>query len=606
MTINRSRGILVTNSEHNHPSDTALLKRLLIDVKPYWPYIFAVFVVDLLATPLALLAPVPLKIIVDNVLGTQPTPTWIPAWFETTGTLLMFAVGLLLFVTLLKQLQSLVSALLRTYAGEKLILDFRSRLFRHAQRLSLAYHDRQGTSDSTYRLFWDTAAVRYVAVDSLPSLLTSTFTLVAMIYVILRIDWQLAIVAMIVSPFLYMLARLYRTRLRQQSKQTKRLESSALGVVQEVLSSLRIVKAFGQEQNEQQRFELQSNKGLNARLRYTASEGMLGLLLGMTTALGTAAVLTVGVRQIQRGMISLGDLLLVMGYLAQLYDPLNTMSRKVASLQNHLASADRAYAVLDLEPDVQERKNARPLIRAQGNVSFQNISFAYDGHDYVLHDITFDVPAGAKVGIAGRTGAGKTTLISLLTRFYDPSRGLISLDGIDLRDYQLQDLRNQYAIVLQEPILFSTTIAENIIYGRKSASQDEVIRAAELANARTFIEQLPERYDTQVGERGMRLSGGERQRIALARAFLKDAPILIMDEPTSSVDMKTESAIIDAMERLMQGRTTFMIAHRLTTLESCDLLVMIENGRLVETRTDVSASLKKAIAQGGLQFSGKP
>jgi len=272
-----------------------------------------------------------------------------------------------------------------------------------------------------------------------------------------------------------------------------------------------------------------------------------------------------------------------MSYLGQLYSPLKTIGRKAASLQGNLVGAERAFSVLDQERDVPERPNALSLKRASGSITFQNISFAYDEGHPVLHDICFEVPAGARVGISGRTGAGKTTLLSLLTRLYDPTSGAILLDGSDLRDYRLVDLRNQFAIVLQEPVLFSTTIAENIAYARPEAREEEIVRAAKLADAHDFIVGLANGYQTVVGERGMRLSGGERQRIALARAFLKDAPVLLLDEPTSSVDMKTEEAIMKATERLMQGRTTFLIAHRLSTLEHCDFRLEMEHGRLVST-----------------------
>lgn len=594
----------MSSSVEKRQTDVALLKRLFIEVKPYWPHILAVLIVDLMATPLALLSPLPLKIVVDNVLGSAPAPEWMPAAVTSAAGMLAFAIGLLLLVALVDQLQSLGSSLLRTWTGEKIILDFRARLFNHAQHLSLSYHDRRGTSDSMYRLFWDANAARYVTVDSIPLLITSVVTLVAMIYIVVRIDWQLALVALAISPILFILSGIYRKKLREHSGQTKRLESSALNVVQEVLTSLRVVKAFGQEEREQKRFEARSNEGLSARLKYTLSEGWLSMLLGLTIAVGTAAVLTIGVMQIQSGVITLGDLLLVMGYLSQLYGPLSSLSRQMSSIQSSLASAERYYAVLDTEPDVRERPNARKLSRARGKVAFQHVSFGYDTDgQQVLHDISFEVVAGAKVGIVGRTGAGKSTLVNLLTRFYDPAKGAVLLDDLDLRDYKVRDLRNQFAIVLQEPVLFSTTIAENIAYGRQNAMYEEIVQAARMANAHEFILALEKGYDTQVGERGMRLSGGERQRIALARAFLRDAPILILDEPTSSVDMKTESGIIDAMERLMHGRTTFMIAHRLTTLESCDLLLVIENGRLMDERSDVLTVVRNAVEYGGLKMN---
>jgi ATP-binding cassette subfamily B protein len=337
---------------------------------------------------------------------------------------------------------------------------------------------------------------------------------------------------------------------------------------------------------------------MRAKMGLSFTEGILGLLLGLTTAAGTATVLFIGVQHVQSDAITLGELLLIMSYLSQLYSPLKTISRKIASIQSHLASAERAFTVLDEVPDVYERRNAKPIRRSLGAVAFRDVSFGYDGETQVLSSISFEVHSGIRVGIAGKTGAGKTTLMSLLSRFYDPNVGQILLDDVDLREYKVADLRNQFGIVLQEPVLFSTSIAENIAYARPNASEKEIMEAAKAANAHDFIINLPDGYDTPVGERGMMLSGGERQRIALARSFLKDAPILILDEPTSSVDMKTESGIIEAMERLMKGRTTFMIAHRLTTLMSCDLLLVIENGRLITKTWDVSAAIKNALSMG--------
>jgi ATP-binding cassette, subfamily B, bacterial len=284
----------------------------------------------------------------------------------------------------------------------------------------------------------------------------------------------------------------------------------------------------------------------------------------------------------------------VMSYLAQLYAPLQTISRGAATLQSSLASAERAFLLLDEAPDVVERQNARAVSRVSGSVAFHNVSFTYDNGPPVLREVSFEIRPGTHLGIIGMTGAGKTTLVSLLNRFYDPTVGQILLDGVDLRDYKLADLRNQFAIVLQEPVLFSTSIAENIAYARPDASMEEIIEAAQAANAHQFIVNLPNGYDTLVGERGMRVSGGERQRVSLARAFLKDAPILILDEPTSSVDRQTETVIIEAMERLMHGRTTFIITHRLSALKYCDELLRIENGRLNAVTSDVSNAIRDA------------
>ena len=568
------------------PTSSALFRRVLGEARPYWPHIGAIFVVSMLSTPLALLAPIPLKIVVDNVIVAKPLPDVIDAILPASAThssssLLVAAVILLVGIALLQHLQLLATNVLGAYTGERILLNFRGRLFRHAQRLSLGFHDTKGTAHSVYRIQYDGPAIHYLAIDATVPLLTSALTVVAMIVVVFRIDWQLALVALAVSPGLFWLSRAYQQPLRRRYRTLGELETQSLGVVQEVLSAVRVVKAFGAEDREQQRFLTYSGAGMWARIRLAWFEGGLGLLLGLTTAVGSALVLFIGVRHVQSGSISLGELLIVMAYLSQLYTPLQTISSKFADVQGSLSSAERAFGLLDAHQDVEDSVNGVSVNRVKGAVAYRNVSFGYERDRPVLKGITFVVPAGTQVGIAGTTGAGKSTIVSLLTRFYDPTEGHILLDGVDLRDYRLADLRNQFSIVLQDPLLFSTTIAENIAYAKPEATEAEIIAAASAANAHDFVTALPDGYHTQVGERGMRLSGGERQRISLARAFLKDAPILILDEPTSSVDVKTEEVIMDAMQRLMRNRTTFMIAHRLSTLEMCDLRLQVENGQLV-------------------------
>ncbi|HEX2404033.1 MAG TPA: ABC transporter ATP-binding protein, partial [Acidimicrobiia bacterium] len=416
--------------------------------------------------------------------------------------------------------------------------------------------------------------------DVVIPLLTAIVTVASMMYVAARIDLELAIAALTVIPPLIAVLVLMRRRMRRRSHQVKKLESSALSVVQEGLGAIRVVKAFAQEHRERERFVNNSLLGVNGRLRLVAAEGGYGVLIAAITAAGIGAVLFIGASHVQAGVLTLGNLLLILGYLTQLYQPLRTMSHKAVRLQSHLASAERAFAVLDEVPDVTERTDAMPLQRANGDVVFDQVTFEYETGHPVLEEITLEIPTGVAVGIGGVTGVGKTTLLSLLTRFYDPTGGRVLLDGVDLRDYRLADLRNQFAIVLQEPVLFSTSIGENIAYGRPGASQQDIESAATAARAHGFIEALPEGYDTPVGERGMRLSGGERQRISLARAFLKDAPILILDEPTSSVDLSTEGEIVETLADLLKGRTSFVVGHRPSTLALCDLRVEIEKGRV--------------------------
>lgn len=567
--------------------DRTLLRRILREARPSWPQIGVTFLVSLAAIPLALLTPFPLKIAVDSVIGSHPVPSVLDSLLPSSatrsdGAVLVVAALLFVVVALLQQLQVLTHMVLTTLTGQKLVLRFRSRLFAHAQRVSLAYHDLKGSIDTTYRVQYDAPCVRYITVDALIPLATSVLMLAAMVYVSAFIDWQLALVALAVSPFLFLAARAYRPRLRSQWHASKELESSSMSIVQEALGAMRVVKAFGLEGLEQERYLEFSRAEVRAQMRAAITQGTFGLVVGLTIALSTATVLFIGVRHVQAGVLTLGELILVLAYLTQLYGPLRTISNKIGDLQASFASAERVFSLFDETPDLADRPTGRRMRRASGAIVFENVSFGYGESSLVLDDISFEVAPGASLGIAGVTGAGKTTLVSLITRFYDPIAGKILLDGLDLREYRLEDLRRQFAIVLQEPVLFAMTIAENIACGKPEATYADIETAAKAADAHDFIDDLPQGYNTQVGERGMTLSGGERQRIALARAFIKDAPGLILDEPTSSVDVKTEASIMGAMERLMAGRTTFLIAHRLGTLDYCDERVEIADGRIVE------------------------
>jgi ATP-binding cassette subfamily B protein len=569
--------------------DLALLGRLFREALPFYKGLTLFCVVSLLATPVALLSPVPLKIAVDSGLGDTPLPSVLRAILpaqltDSPASVLLLAAILMVLVIFLAQVQWVTSFLLRTLLSERMVLSFRAKLFRHVQRLSFSFHDRKGTSDSTYRIQWDAAVIQHVTIDGVVPFISSVLTLGAMLWVTFALNWQLGLVALSVSPILVGIAIYFRPRLRKRAKDLKKRESVAFSVIPETLGALRVVKAFGQEDRAETRFCDESRASLRAKVRYAFMESGMGMLVGMATAMGSALVLYVGARQVLAGHLSLGQLLMVMSYIGQLYGPLKSISNKAANMQTHLASAERALSLLDEPFDVKEKPDALPLKRCRGRICFKDVAFRYQDGPCILSGVNLEVEPGTRVGIAGRTGAGKTTLVSLLMRFYDVSAGAILLDGVDLRDYRVADLRRQFSIVLQDPVLFSTSIRENIAYGRPEASEEEIIRAAEAANAHQFISRLPEDYATQVGERGMRLSGGERQRISLARAFLTDAPILILDEPTSSVDTKTEALIMEALDRLMSGRTTFMIAHRLGTLASCDLAVTLSGGSITAQR----------------------
>jgi ATP-binding cassette, subfamily B, bacterial len=567
-------------------SDRSIYKRLLIEAKPYWLAMAGYFLLSLLEIPLALLLPLPIKIEVDSVLGSHPLPSFltplIPAGSERSITfLLIFPAVLLIAIALLAQLQALTTMVLYTYIGEKLVLRFRAKLFLHMERLSLSYHDRRSSSESVYRLQNDANALSSVVLDGLVPFTTAAFTVIAILYVTARIDWQLVLIAIGVSLVLMSATYWYAGRLRESWHRAKEMDSSAMALVQEVLGSLRVVKAFGGEAREQERFVLQSGKGAWLRIAVSYRAGIFKLIVGLTIAAGMALALFFGGLHVRSNRITIGDLVMVMAYLAQLYIPLSMTTNKIGALQTALAGIERAFSVLGELAEVTERPNARPLSRAEGSVIFRHVSFAHRDDHPVLKYVSFEVPAGSSVGIVGKTGAGKTTLVSLLSRFYDPTEGHVLLDGVDIREYKLTDLRSQFGLVPQDPVLFSRTIADNIAYASADAGENDIVEAAKAANAHDFIMKLPEGYQTVVGERGATLSGGERQRVALARAFLKNAPILILDEPTSSIDLKTEASIMEATQRLIRGRTSFIIAHRFSTLENCDILLTIEHGKVV-------------------------
>jgi ATP-binding cassette subfamily B protein len=554
--------------------------------------------------PLTLLFPLPLKIVVDNVLGSQPLPKWLlwnafflpRDWASVHGTALEFAIVVLLAIGVLVNVQGLASWWLQTYTGEKLVWDFRARLLNHVQRLPLVFHDHYGATDSVYRIQHDAPSIQYVTIQGMVPLLTALFTLAGMIIVTAKMDLELAVVALLITPVLFLLSLGCSRIVRKRSQTIKGLDSSAMSVIQEVIGSIRVIKAFGQEGREHARFVRRSGERMSHQVQLALQQAVFNVLIGLTIAGGTAAALYIGVHHVRAGALTIGSLLMIMAYVAQVYQPLQTLTTKATEMQAGLASLERAFLLLDQEPEIWEEKGALTLARARGDFEFRNVSFLYEESQQGLHGVSFQVPAGSRVGIVGATGAGKTTLLNLLMRFYDPSKGTVLLDGIGIQKYRIADLRRQFGVVLQEPVLFAASIAENIAYGKPDASDEEIMAAAKAAASYGFISALPDGFETQVGERGSRLSGGERQRISLARAFLRSSPILILDEPTSSVDVHTEAAIMEATERLMAGRTTFMIAHRLNTLKSCDMILVLDQGKLIEVKKCTAEKWSRAVA----------
>jgi ATP-binding cassette, subfamily B, bacterial len=569
-----------------------LLPRTFPYVKPYWKLAVASIVSIAIAVAIGLAEPWPLALLVDSVLGSHPSPRFLRPLIHAHDRygLLVFVVVAGLAIHVLGSVLAVVTEYVNTKLSQKMTLDFRSDLFQHAQRLSLAFHDEHATGEFMGRINYaaDSAGSILVAI---PPLVQSLLTLVGMFWIAYSLDPQLALLSLAVVPFLYYTIGLYGSRIVPRLRQVQGLEWQSLSIVLEAMTMLRVIVAFGREHHEFRRFRRQGETAVASRVQLTVRQTVFSLAVKALTAGGTALVLGFGAIHVLHRDLTVGELLVVMSYIAAVYAPLEQISSAMGSLQEQFVQLQMSLELLDTPVEIEDRAGALALHRAEGRLEFDDVSFAYKGRERTLDRITFTVEAGQRVGIVGPTGAGKTTLMALVTRFFDPTSGRVLLDGDDVRDLTLESLRNQISVVLQEPLLFSGSILENIRYGRLDASDDEVYDAARKANAHDFIAGLPNGYSTELGERGAQLSGGERQRIAVARAFLKDAPVLILDEPTSQIDSRTEAVILDALELLMEGRTTFMIAHRLSTLRQADLIVVLDHGRLVEhgTHSDLMA-----------------
>ena len=566
-------------------SSFELLRRLWTFIAPFRWQLLCLCVVVLLSIPLNLLLPLPLTLAVNSIIGSRPLPEFLQIWTPSSlqassrGLLVLVFAGYL-SIALCTHLQGVALWLLSSYTGERLIFSFRSRLFEHLQRICVSYHDTHGPMDSVYRLQHDAASVKQIPIDALIPLLRALCMLCGLATFMIFLDWQFSLVPLMMMPVLFVLTRMCGRRLRASWTAVKSTESATLACAQEVLGASRVVKAFGREAHEHRRFLDHAMDWVHKHNSLASVGSRFDFLFGMAVALGTATALVVGIDHIQSGRITLGDFLLLMAYMAQFAGPLDTATKKLAELQSCLVGFRRALAILEIPPVIVDRPAARPMTRARGSVAFRGVSYAYPGAAPVLRDVSFSIPSGTKVGIMGSSGAGKSTLLNLLTRFADPLEGAVLIDGVDIREYRLKELRSQFSIVPQDPMLFSTTIADNIRYGNLEATQAQIEAAARAAHADHFIRARPQGYETQVGERGCRLSGGERQRIALARAFLRDAAIVILDEPTSALDSRTEADLMSVMDELTRGRTTFLITHRLSTLKNCDIQLVLKQGHV--------------------------
>lgn len=561
--------------------------RLLRYVRPHWRRLLIVLLTMVLGIGVEVLHPWPLKLLVDQILGQQPLPgalqgllDGLPGPHDRTGLLLwvvLSSVAIFTLSTLMAMWHTVVSVGL----GQRLTYDLGADLFMHLQRLSLVFHSRQEVGDTTVRVTEDAYAVSELVTGALLPLLQAAVTLITIFVIMWRLQPAMTLLAAAVLPVQVIVMQLFGEHLKARTRKRRDLEGHMASIVQQALSAIPAVQAFTREELEHRRFRRFASDTVKAYVRQTSAKMWFKLFAGLVTAASTAAIMYLGARYALEGRVSIGTILVFLTYLTALSGPLNDITEMASTLRYAAASGDRVLEILELPQEVQDLPTAYAA-QLRGHVRYEDVMFGYEPGRPVLRGISFEVWPGEVVAIVGPTGAGKTTLVNLLVRFFDPWSGRVAVDGEDLRQLQLHSLRQQVAIVLQEPFIFPLTVAENVAYGRPEATRADIEAAAVAANADAFIRRLPEGYDTIVGERGATLSGGEKQRLSIARAFLKNAPILILDEPTSALDARTESLLLDALEHLMKGRTTFVIAHRLSTIRNAGRILVVDRGVVVE------------------------
>ena len=565
-------------------------------LRPYRGRIAGLALLSSAEVGLRVLSPWPLKAIVDHVVGSAPVPRLLamalqpahlllPRGMEPRKQLLVAAVLSGALVTIAHQLVMMFHSRLQAGTGQRMVRDLREKLFAHVQALSLSHHAKTPIGDSLYRLEADACCLEHLVMRGLFPIVFSFMTLVAMFIVLAGIDLHLALISLTVVPFLFLWLKFYTRRMQPRARRAKELESAMVQRLHESLAAIRLVKSYAREDYEQDRFSTAAGRALDARIATTKQESLFAAVVTSMTAFGTALVLLLGGFSVLDGRISLGTLLLLIAYLGFVYGPLCGIANTAGALQQAVASARRVRETFALTVEPVDAPAAATVERFRGVVTFDRVCFAYDDGPLVLDHVSFEAHPGETVALVGMSGAGKTTVVSLMTRLHEATSGAIRIDGRDIREYRLRSLRRGIAVVLQESVTLSGTVRDNLRYGRLDASDAEIEEAARAANAHGFIENLKAGYDTNLGEAGSGLSGGQKQRLSVARAFLKDAPILILDEPTAALDTVSEELVFEGLRRLRKGRTTFVIAHRLSTVRNADRILVMDRGRVVAQGT---------------------
>ena len=584
----------------------SLRRQVFAALRPYHAMLGFALAQVVLIGGAELLKPWPLKVIIDNVLGGQRLSWPLVAGWSRATLLLAACVGLVVVYIVLGAL-TMLNNYTTIRIGQSLVNDLRGALYHHLQRLSLAFHHRRQVGDLLDRVTADAYSIQTLTMNGVFPIVTSLVLLVGMTLVMLRLDWLLTLLALGVCPLLFVTIATMSARITAAATAAHERESAIYALVQRTMSAIRVIQAFTKEEEEQRRFMAASTESLSASLRLYNLQALYSGAVNVVIALGTALVVWVGARHALAGTLSVGELVVFTTYLASLYGPINTISQTLGLIEGGKAGFVRVHEILAVERDLPEGTRIAAEAGLRGEIVFENVTFGYTPGQPVLRGVNLQVPPGQTVAIVGPSGAGKSTLVSLVPRFYDPQAGRVLLDGTDVREFTLASLRQQIAMVLQPPLVFPITVRENIAYGRPGASLEAVEQAARLARIHEMIVRLPQGYDTIVGEQGATLSEGERQRLTIARALVRDAPILILDEPTSSVDAETEALIMAGFERLMAGRTTFIIAHRLSTVRRAEVILVMRDGQIVEQGSfaDLMRRQGPFAALYRTQFSGQ-
>jgi ATP-binding cassette, subfamily B, bacterial len=569
-------------------------------LRPHWKALSIAFVAVIIEGAASLFDPWPIKIVIDYALGSRPMPEWVAGLVRMTFgdgklAIVYFAAIATVVVAVIGAVASYTENYLTTRIGQMVMLDLRQTLYHHIQRLSLSFYDRTKIGDLISRVTTDVDAIQNFVSTALLGILAPSLTLVGMLAVMFYFNWRFTLIALSVAPILFLQVYTLTRRIKQATRAVRKKESEIVSVVAETLSSIRVVKAFAREDYEEKRLEKETLESIEMTMRARSIKARLAPIVDVIVAVGTCIVLWYGARLVLQGQLTAGALVVFLLYLGKMYKPMRDLSKMTDTMSKAVIGAERIKELISLEDRVRDLPHARTAPRFKGRIEFDRVYFGYYDAQPVLKDVSLRIEPGQYVALVGPTGAGKSSIIGLIPRFYDPFSGRLAIDGEDTRNFTLKSLREQISFVLQETILFHAPIWQNIGYGKPEASRDEIICAARLANAHEFIERMPEGYDTMVGERGVTLSGGQRQRIAIARAIIRNSPILILDEPTSGLDTSSEKLVLEALGRLTAGKTVIVITHHLETIVKADVIFTLKDGRIVE-----SGAHEQLLSQGGL------